>query len=348
MEKWFSFILILTIAVLFVFETPFANPAEVCRVALTEKAYDRERSKIRSNIMFSARDELCNREYNNIGEAQSAARSRGFSLGYSGLSIGASDARQSNNNKWNISDTKFCRATSTELQTSYASDYENQIASVAVQAWLECVKSSNENLLYLDYKISEDGQRFTGTLHTTASTGALARKITGIAVVGDAASSTTCNIAGKKYNPADVAAKPIEVKTTGTTVACEKSSDKSVSIAFQTSVAGVPFIDLPTKKELRATEIKVLKADLASLRNKVAPLERKLAELKAAIAHADAARIGGDNDSIQAIRNLGVEYQCHLSGTGDVPGRRNWAICGTRGEDKQMEAIWIKLIGKPE
>lgn len=264
------------------------QPGEICRVALTEQAYDREHSSIRSNLMLSTRDQLCSSEYSNIGEAQASARNRGFNLGYGGLSIGSSGSRQSNNGKWNISETTFCRASASDLKAAYAADYDRQIASIAVAAWLECVKSSRENLLYLEYTMSKDGQQFTGTLHTTASTGRLARQIVGIPAVGGAAKTVRCNIAGKEYQPNSGITSPIEVLTTGTAIACEKSGNEGASIALQTSEGSTPFIKLPSAADKKAYEFETLRSmidavkdvDILAIQDRIKALDLSVSKLQ--------------------------------------------------------------------
>jgi hypothetical protein len=258
-----------------------AQPADICSVALTEQAYDVEESTIQTNLMFAARDDICEKEYDSVSQARSEARSGGFNVGHAGVSIGVSGAKQSNNGKWSIKETAFCKATASDLQTSYGSEYRNQVARIAVQAWLECVKSSNQNLLYLEYAISPDGQLFTGRLRTTASTGPLQRTITGISVVGDAADTVVCNIAGKNYKPDDVGEKPVEITTTGTSVACSKSGSEGASIALQTSQSALPFVHLPSEREVKVSEFDELAkmiediriVDLASATQRIEALE---------------------------------------------------------------------------
>ncbi|MEO1018801.1 MAG: hypothetical protein AAFY56_14080 [Pseudomonadota bacterium] len=225
--------------------------------------------------MYANREELCNREYNSLYEARNAASGRGFTLGYSGLSIGANKSKQSSTGKWNISETDFCTSSKTDFETAYGADYNSEVASVAVTAWLDCVRSANENALFIDYEVSREGNTFSGILRTTASTGPLARAITGIAVVGDAKDSVRCNIGGTEYIPNEFTT--VEVQTTGTAVACEKDGDLGAEIAFQTSAGATPFINLPSKVAIELAAWDELSSEFAAFK---AAVEKKNSDVE--------------------------------------------------------------------
>ncbi len=267
-----KFTLIIGLALMGIESVAFAQPAEFCKVALTEQAFNKTKISNKSETLMASRDNVCSKAYSNVGEARASARNSGFSLGYAGFSIGASDAKQNTNGSWDISQTSFCRASKTDMKSSIASDYESQVTSVALSAWRDCVKISNENVLYLEYEESLDGNRFTGILRATANRGSLGRKITGISVVGPAGDSVTCVIGGAKYIPKKVSKQHVQMKTTGTSVACEKSDVRAADVAFQTSEGALPFVKLPSEKEKENAEWQLLNRRVSKIEAIVAAL----------------------------------------------------------------------------
>ena len=261
-----------SVAVLtFIVDYSYASPADVCSVVLTNKAYDTSRQSTNYQYMSATRDRLCHDEYNSVNEARSAAESAGFNLGYAGFTVGGNGATQTADGKVSIASTSFCSASSADIRTALSTSYEEQVANVAVKAWEECVKRSQENVLYISYKLRPDGSGFDGTLHLTANQGPLGRTITGI-VIGGAAARVTCNIGGRSYTPDEVQANPVEIKTTGTALVCEKEGDASVSVAIQTSQGAADFIAIPSKND-------ILNAKLAEINNALTEVQSKVSEL---------------------------------------------------------------------
>jgi hypothetical protein len=248
-----------------------AQPVDVCAVALREKAYDVTRSDSRASIVMAAKDNICSRDYRDEGEAKASARSAGFDLSYAGFGVGGNSGKATSNNRWSLSETNFCKATARELQAAYSDQYETQIANIAVGAWLDCVKNSRENQLFLQYNTANDGSRFTGQLITTAQTGTLERTITGVVLSGAAKDTVICNVGGREFKPSQTFSA-IEVRTTGTNVACEKSGPEGVDIGFQTSAGSVSFVKLPSDREIKISETRTLIEKIDALRNEFTSL----------------------------------------------------------------------------
>jgi len=45
------------------------------------------------------------------------------------------------------------------------------------------------------------------------------------------------------------------------------------------------------------------------------------------------------------VENLGIEYMGHAANIGDLPWVSNGALCGTKGESRQIEGIAVRLSG---
>ena len=261
--------------------------------------------------MSAVRDRLCHDEYNSLNEARSAAQSAGFNLGYAGFTIGANGAQQNAGGKTSISQTSFCSANSADVRASLASNYEEQVTNVAVKAWADCVRESQENLLYISYKLRPDATGFDGLLHLTANQGALGRTITGI-LVGGVATTVRCNIGGKWYSPEDVQKEPAVIQTTGTALSCNKDSDVSANVSFQTSQGAVDFIELPTKIDLTSSRT-------SDLFNTLAEMQLKISDLQS---------------YTQWIKGVKL-YKCHDSRATDpynLDGNWLWASFGCNGQ----------------
>lgn len=242
---------------------------DVCSIAITAQAYDTEDYRTATNIMFAKKDDICNLTYNSLEEARQSAKNGGFNIGYKGLSIGASGAKQTAGGKVEISQTEFCRATQEDFSKAYSEQYQKQVASIALANWVECVRITNASSLFMDYSIHHSGQSFTGTVHRTANTGSFNSQITGISVVGSEKDSVVCNIGGKELTPRTVLETPYEITSTRTGVGCEKTGDGHASIAIQTSVDSLPFVHLPSKVEIEQDRLDQLKIEIDVLRRRM-------------------------------------------------------------------------------
>lgn len=240
---------------------PSAFAQSVCDVSLTSRAFNVTQLSTSENIAMAKRDDLCNREYSSLEEAQNSAKSAGFNVSYAGVGVGASGAKQSGSSKVQIKDTEFCRATADDFKRSFSSNYNQQITDAALQAWTSCIER-NSNQLSISYFISKDGQYFSGTIIKTATTGALASTITGISVAGSAAKNVDCNIGGVAVKPGKIA---IPIDSTRTTFSCKKSTKDDVAIGVQTSSDALPPIHLPSEAAIRADRFDAIEARLSSL-----------------------------------------------------------------------------------
>jgi hypothetical protein len=313
-----------------------AAPGDICSVVLLQKAYDTSKQSTNYTLMSDQRSQLCDQEYNSLQEAHAQAELAGFDLGYAGFSIGGDGATQSSSGKWSISKTSFCTASSADMRTTFLSNFEDQVAHVAVKAWQECVKTSTENVLYLSYTPYSGGGGFDGTLYVTANQGQLGRTITGIPVGGDAPTSISCNIAGVIYKPSDVSpSKPIVIPTTGTGITCKKNGDQFVSIAFQTSQGVTDFVPLPSKSD-------VLSARLDDLANGISAAQGKIASLQSTLVGLSPVKLYQCPVSTQIVHpegyNAWVTYGClgQVTSSDHCSNYSWWPMSGGALTEKQL------------
>jgi hypothetical protein len=256
---------VVTAAILMAASPSLAAAQDICGAVLTESMLNIEKRSETSSIMLRKRDDLCSRTYDSVQEAQSSARQSGFDIGYGALSIGASDAKQNSSGKWEIHETNFCRATAEDFASFYSSESESRVATIAVEAWRDCVLKAQDNRLYLEFSLKEGATYFTGTLYRTVAGGtSFNTKITGINAVGEGKNDVSCNIAGKAFAPGELT-EQYQIQTTKTAVSCEKSKDVSVSVAFQTDSDSLPFVDMPSSTTQDQTRIDELAARVDSL-----------------------------------------------------------------------------------
>lgn len=233
--------------------------ASVCDSVLNEQVINTEKKTTNAHFAFSKRDDICRATYNSVQDAQSAAQQAGFNIGYGGLSIGADKATTTASGHYEISNTNFCRATAEDFSSAYGTDYESRVGSIAVSAWRDCVGLVAGNRIFIEIAENDNGAYFTGTLYHTASSGTLNANITAINAVGDGKSDLKCTIGGVEYSPG-ILTEPYIIDTTKTAISCEKPENKSVSVAFQTNVDSVPFIQMPSKQGIQEVKLTSLQA----------------------------------------------------------------------------------------
>jgi hypothetical protein len=267
---------------------PYAALAEdsICGVVIENQAYDLTSLETHVDIAMKAKEDLCSKEYSDVGEAQSKAKSSGFNLGYSGFEIGASEAKQQTSGKWSIRDTSFCKASENEFKNSASSSFSKQVASIAVGAWLDCIKSTDTNQLFLKYEVINDGKTIIGSINSRIVNGSTDRKITAIQATGVAASGFTCQIGGQIVQ-SGVQATPIDLDSTEVGFACEKSTDDGLAFQFVTSVTSMPWIVLPSPAAAEAKALTDLSAELESAKKAIfdgdqrfVAMESRLTELQ--------------------------------------------------------------------
>ncbi len=258
---------------------PVASAQSVCAVALTSQAFDTVNSSTIQNIAFAKRDDLCNKTYSSLSEAQSAATSSGFNISYAGTGIGASQAKKNSEGRLKIDQSDFCKATAEAFQSAYTSTYSSQIASAALSAWTECVRITSQNQLYMSYLVHPTGDFLAGILKTTVNTGELNKQIKGITVSGPEAGSVECSILNVRLKANQALETPLRLETTDTGIACSKSGPNGASISIATSAGSLPFIELPSKDQVAAKQ-RMLEAQQSELQIANADLRKRLGHLE--------------------------------------------------------------------
>lgn len=249
---------------------------DFCGIALKEKAYDVKRSRVRHDVVVELKNDVCSRSYESVSSAKQVARASGFGLEYKGIELDFSGSKRMESGEYKVSESNFCKATASDLREAYDSDYESQVAGIAVEAWLECVRSSSENQLFIEYASTTEGDAITGSLNTTANNGTLVRTITGVSIVGPNAGDVTCEIASSVKVDGTGLSEPIPITAGRTNFSCSKTGDGELRIAFQTNVGATDFATLLSKAALAkeaevsaSKEIKKLTKHIKSLESKI-------------------------------------------------------------------------------
>ena len=257
----------MAIAIVALAETATAQNLD-CGAVLRARAFDTTSLSISQDILITRRDNICSRDYSSLEEARTSARSGGFNVGYAGLSIGASEAKTNQNGRYEISETEFCKATLDDFASAFALNYEETVASIAVQNWLQCVRVAGANRLYMSYTLRGDGSYFDGNLHRSLSgesTTTTALAVDGLNVVGPGKDGVECVIAGETTDAERIRNKPIEITATTAPIACSRTNDKDVSIGINTTSGTLATIYLPSPQAQEAEEIASLKAIIQRL-----------------------------------------------------------------------------------
>lgn len=284
-----------------------ARAESVCSVALTARAFDTINMSTTQNIAFASRDDLCNRTYNSLQEAQSAARSSGFNVSYGGVGIGANDAHQNSEGRWQIDQTDFCRATAEAFQAAYASSYSSQMATAALAAWSDCIKTTNQNQLFMTYQVDPSGNFLAGILKTTVNTGELDKDVRGITVSGPDAANAECTVLNVKMKANQALQKPLHLTATDTGIACSKTGDGGAAISIATSAGSLPFVEMPSREQV-AKRQRELEAEQSNLEAAYADLKQKVASLRSDVKNIETGKASAKelSDAVDWIKSIKV------------------------------------------
>ncbi|HEX8301530.1 phage tail protein [Sphingomonas sp.] len=228
----------------FLISVGFIKPAmaeNLCAIALESQAFNTVRSNTNEAIAMAKRNDLCSKKYNSAQEARNAASSSGLDVGFKGFQLGKNDSSQTGNSKISIESSDFCNATEEDFKRSFGSNYDSQIADVALRAWSSCVEQ-NSNQFYIKYTPSRDGKYLSGAIIRKVSRGGLVSTITGMSVVGAGKSGLSCYIGAIPVVPGPL---EIRITTSSTALLCEKPSEEGVVFSFQTSDDALPSIEMP-------------------------------------------------------------------------------------------------------
>jgi len=233
---------------------------DVCRVALESNAFNTFDQTVSNRIAFEQKEELCRRDYSSAEEFRNSARSGGFNLSYAGVGLGASGGRSSGEGRVHFREEAFCRASQQDFFQEYQATTSVRIGDVALRAWSECIRTTNENSLWLHYTVQPDGTGMTGTLRRTIRTGPTNLRITSMQVQPDFLSDEVrCIVAGRMFTPSSLSESgPIETQTTSEIVSCTKPHEQTVRVALATDGGSLTWITMPSAEERHQTEVESL------------------------------------------------------------------------------------------
>jgi len=244
---------------------------DVCDIALTSGAFNTSDYAQSSRLLLKKKDDVCKTDYNTQSEAESAGKQSGGSIGYGGLSLGLSDAKQTSGEKWSIADSEFCRASAEELDSFTSTIVKQQVADVALRAWSECIDKTNK--LYVKYSLSPDGTGMTGTIYRSVSLDSGFGNITGV-MSSDPKVDVNCHIGTK---PIEVnKARSIRIDKGKIGISCNKSADVSVRIALNTDVGDQEWISIPSRAEQKQSTIEAANDAINQLRKQIASLNEQI------------------------------------------------------------------------
>lgn len=233
----------------------------LCDLALTSGAFNTSDYAHNARLVLKKRDDVCKSEYDSQTEAISAGQQSGGSIGYGGFNLGLSEAKQKSNQKWSISDSKFCQATAEELESFTSTVAKQQVADSALQAWNECLEKSNR--LNLKYTLNPDGTGMRGTIVRMVMDGGGFGSVTGI-MSSDPSVEVVCRIGTATVELNKPVKIPIKKGETG--LSCNKSANESVGIALSTDVGDTAWLTLPSKKQQESVSLQQVNAAVDSLR----------------------------------------------------------------------------------
>jgi hypothetical protein len=223
-----------------------------CDIALRSNAFDTENSNSNLNIAMSKRQDLCNKDYSSLTEAESAVSAAGFNASYGAISLGGSKSSGSTSGRTSIKNTDFCNATNETFQKSLQQNYSKSIGSVALTTWLACIKETNSNALHLEYRITENGGGLIGTIRTRANDGSLKATITSFLADGGNIDlkkpKIRCSFDGATYFPEQVPKAGIDITKTEVAVTCFKMQDQDLYVTIRTTNKDFQQIFMPSSK----------------------------------------------------------------------------------------------------
>lgn len=250
-----EFCIYLVVLLLLIFKGANAQTPSVCDIVLTEKAFNTTDYSQTSRIMLKKRDDVCRSEYDSAQEAYSSAQQAGGSLGYGPWSVGLSDAHQNSKGKYTVSDSRFCKASAEELSSYTDTSFRQQVADIAVSAWLSCIRTFKNNQLFIHYTLNNDGSGITGSIFRSVANHGSFGSVTGITVNSNklkVIKGLSCKIdtqdipVNQKIN--------IQLLKTPTSFDCIKDSNTEMSISLVTSEGNQGWIVLPTRSEVKKSQ----------------------------------------------------------------------------------------------
>lgn len=249
------------------------NVSQICGIALKSRAFNTDDIAINTRLVIKKRDDACSNEYNSQGEAVAAGQSAGGGIGYGAFSFNASEAKQTSSSKWSISDSKLCKASAEELESVTSQRVKTQVANVALETWLDCIKALQQNRIFVQYSLSRDSTGFTGILHRSVSGEGGFGRIRSLSSSHDDA-DLKCQVGGSPVlvgKPLDI---PIDRSNIG--ISCTKPKTLNTSILVTTDQGDQDWIDLPSSDAKRQTDIDAMNEAVAQLSKQLLTMKDQL------------------------------------------------------------------------
>lgn len=228
-----------TIPLLLLSLSAFAD--DYCSIVLETKAFNVEKQKSSQDIVDQVRNDICSKTYSNAGEARSSAKASGLDVGYAGFQLGGSQAKQDGSSSYDIRQSDFCQASSSNFQKKLAEESSKTTTDIALRSWLDCIDKQSVSKAYIQWEPDRTGRSLHGKIHFSKRSGRLDEKIEGIIFqpADFPKDQVKCQIGAKTFLASELEQQPILLDDVETPFACSKLEgsyeSKDLKFTFYTS-----------------------------------------------------------------------------------------------------------------
>jgi hypothetical protein len=244
----------------------------VCDIALSNNAINTSDASITSKIAFQKKEDLCRSEFSSAEEFRNSARNSGFNVGYAGFTLGHSGGKRTGSGKLSFNSEEFCQANQVDLNTFYTSRIKTSVADIALEAWRDCIKVTQENAFFIEYSESSDSNGATGFLHRRIIDGTTHFSITDMKVQPSTV-EVKCYVNGEAIQKGKL---NVVMDSARESFSCDKPEDENVRVGFGTNIGDPIFIEMHSKEYQKQTTMDELASRVNVVDSSLARIDKVL------------------------------------------------------------------------
>lgn len=219
-----------------------------CSDIFKYSAFNTSQISTSESILSSSKDVMCSRDFTRVEDIRTYARSGGWTLDYGPLSNSLSDAKRTDNNRFSIQETEFCKSSTSDLNYKFGQQSNRVVTDNAVAAWSKCMDGDGRP--YLTYEVLKRSSVAVGNIHRKAKSGLTKFYVEGVSITPTG--SAICRVGTKLIEPALFGEDGLEITSIPTAIECSKTDGELgfVSVSVQTNHGSIGPMILPSREKI--------------------------------------------------------------------------------------------------
>lgn len=142
-----------------------AKAESVCDVVLKTGAISVTDFESISHIITEEKNSMCRSTYKTQEEANSAVTNFNAKVPIKKITAKVNYGKEVSSNKFSLESEEFCQMSDAAFESVHLEKERGKIATSAIEAWKECVKSTDSEGVWVEYSPTKDGLAISGAIY---------------------------------------------------------------------------------------------------------------------------------------------------------------------------------------